>query len=203
MEKHDVDGIDYDWEYPQMPGEWNAYDELILATKKAINGRELSVALWPYGVSLSDEAKSVLDTVNIMAYDQFDDRGDNSSIFGMGRDVIDYFMGKGFSKEQLRLGIPFYGRTADEYGIWTQFDSDKYGKWTNADYDFTYTNADNETVSSTLFFNGYAMVRDKTALAISADLGGIMIFSSNSDDAATSTYSLHKAVKEVIDQRFA
>lgn len=200
VEKHDVDGIDYDWEYPQLPSEWAAYDKLLVATKQAINGRDLSVALWPYGVNLSLEAYSVIDYVNIMAYDQFDNRGDNSSIYKMGKKTIEYFLNKGFTKEQLRLGVPFYGRTADKYGIWTNFDQ-TYGKWGNVKENFQYTNNEGKTVTSTLFTNGYAMVRDKTALAIAMDLGGLMIFSTNCDDKATAEYSLHNAVAEVINQR--
>lgn len=200
VEKHNVDGIDYDWEYPQLPSEWAAYDKLLIATKEAINGRELSVALWPYGINMSKEARSVIDTVNMMTYDQFDERGDNSPIYEMGAKAIEYFLDKGFTKNQLRLGIPFYGRTADKYAIWTRFD-ETFGKWDNVKYDFEYVNADNEKVKSTLYANGYAMVRDKTALALANDLGGIMIFSTNSDDDATAQYSLHKAVAEVIEQR--
>lgn len=198
--KHHVDGIDYDWEYPQLPHQWAAYDRLLIATKEAINGRQLSVALWPYGVNLSQDAQAVVDTVNIMAYDQFDERGDNSPIYEMGAQAIEYFLKKGFTKQQLRLGIPFYGRTADRYGIWTQFDQ-SFGKWDNYQEGFTYTNADGQQVTSTLFINGYAMVRDKTALALANDLGGIMIFSTNSDDVATAEYTLHKAVEEVLNQR--
>lgn len=102
-----------------------------------------------------------IDNVNMMAYDQFDERGDHSPIFEMGADATKHFLRLGFSKEQLCLGIPFYGRTAD----------------------------------------GYAMVRDKTALALRYDLGGIMIFSSTADITYDSEYVLHRAVTEVLDQR--
>lgn len=197
-----VDGIDYDWEYPQLPHEWNAYSKLIVATKDAIGGRDLSVALWPYGVMLSKEARASIDTVNIMSYDQFDKRGDHSSIFEMGLDAVTYFSKLGFSNNQLNLGIPFYGRTADGYAIWPSYDSD-YGKWTNYRENFKYTDADGAEQTSTVFLNGYAMVRDKTALALQMDLGGIMIFSSTVDIDYHNEFALHKAVKEVLDQRIA
>ncbi len=202
VEETGIDGIDYDWEYPQLPHEWNAYSKLLIASKAAIQGHDLSVALWPYGVMLSREARACIDNVNIMAYDQFDERGDHSSIFEMGADTIEYFLKLGFSKEQLCLGIPFYGRTADEYGIWPSYD-EEYGKWTNYRENFTYTDADGAEHTSTVFLNGYAMVRDKTALALQYDLGGIMIFSSTVDIPYGSEYALHKAVEEVLDQRLS
>lgn len=200
VEETGIDGIDYDWEYPQLPHEWNAYSKLLIASKAAIQGRDLSVALWPYGVMLSKEARACIDNVNMMAYDQFDERGDHSPIFEMGADAIEYFLGLGFSKEQLCLGIPFYGRTADEYAIWPSYDED-YGKWTNYRENFTYTDSNGTEHISTVFLNGYAMVRDKTALALQHDLGGIMIFSSTVDISYDSEYALHRAVTEVLDHR--
>lgn len=195
-----VDGVDFDWEYPQLPHEWSAYGKLLIATKQTLNGGDVSVALWPYGVNLSKEARACIDNVNIMAYDQFDERGDQSSIYEMGQKTIDYFLDLGFSKEQLCLGIPFYGRTADEYAIWPSYDED-YGKWGNYRENFEYQDAEGVTQTSTVYLNGYAMVRDKTALALYNDLGGIMIFNSNCDISYNSEYALHRAVNEVMEQR--
>lgn len=196
-----LDGVDYDWEIPQLPWEWNTYDRLIIDTKKVINGAEVSVALWPYKNRLSKEARASIDTVNIMAYDQFDKRyGDHSSIYETGLEAMEYFLSLGFSKLQLRLGIPFYGRTSDEYNIWPSYNT-SYGKWGNVTENFTYTNNKNEQKTSTIYLNGYAMVRDKTALALAYDLGGIMIFRSETDIGFTNQFSLHKAVAETINQR--
>lgn len=193
------DGIDYDWEYPQLAWEWDAYGELMIATKSVINGRQLSVALWPYGVNLSKKARAAIDKVNIMAYDQFDKRGDHSSIYECGLDVIEYFIGLGFSKSQLLLGIPFYGRTVDKAAQWPLYE-ESYGKWSNYKESYDYTD-EKGTHNSAIYLNGYAMVRDKTALAIAYDLAGIMIFSFNCDTKYSYEYSLHKAVEFVVHQR--
>ena len=200
VEETGIDGIDYDWEYPQPPHEWTAYSNILIASKEAIAGRDLSVALWPYGVRLSKRARACIDNVNIMAYDQFDERGDQSSIYEMGLKTINYFLNLGFSKEQLRLEIPFYGRTADKYAIWPSYDED-YGKWNNYRENFEYTDSNGNKQVSTVYLNGYAMVRDKTALALQEDLGGIMIFNSSCDISYESRYALHRAVNEVIEQR--
>ena len=195
-----IDGVDYDWEYPQLPHEWHAYNKLLIESKDAIGDKDLSVALWPYKIKLSKEARECIDNVNIMAYDQFDERGDHSSIYEAGLEAIGYFEDLGFDKEQLCLGIPFYGRTADKYAIWPLYDED-YGKWDNYRENFTYTDEDGNEHTSTVYLNGYAMVRDKTALSLESGIGGIMIFHSLCDVSYKNEYSLHKAVKEVLDTR--
>lgn len=118
----------------------------------------------------------------------------------MGLNAINHFKRLGFSNEQICLGIPFYGRTADKYAIWPLYDED-YGKWDNYRENFSYTDSNGNTQTSTVYLNGYAMVRDKTALALQADIGAIMIFHSGCDISYENDYSLHKAVKEILDQR--
>lgn len=100
----------------------------------------------------------------------------------------------------MRLESPFYGRTADKYAIWPSYDED-YGKWNNYRENFEYTDSNGNKQSSTVYLNGYAMVRDKTALTLQEDLGGIMIFNSSCDISYESRYALHRAVNEVIEQR--
>lgn len=201
VEQLDVDGIDYDWEYPQLPSEWSAYSQLLIQTKAAINGRQLSVALWPYGVNLSKQARQCIDVVNAMAYDQFDNRNDHSSIYNCGLKTIEYFSSLGFSNNQILLGIPFYGRTTDRRSYWPSYD-ESYGKWDNFKPDYHYVDYDAITeFDSSVYLNGYAMVRDKTALAIASDIGGIMIFRFCSDLPYSYEYSLHRAVHSTITQR--
>ncbi|MEG2541288.1 MAG: hypothetical protein RSB59_05930, partial [Clostridia bacterium] len=83
--------------------------------------------------------------------------------------------------------------------------NDKLGKWGNIVEDYAYfeEQADStvESYACDAYFNGYAMVRDKTLTAVDMNLGGVMIFRAKYDTAYTYEFSLHKAVKEVIDNR--
>lgn len=195
------DGIDYDWEYPQLAWEWSAYNKILIATKGVIKGRQLSVALWPYGVGLSKEAKACIDRVNAMAYDQFDERGDHSSIYECGVGAIEYFMNKGFSKNQILLGLPFYGRTTDKAAQWPSYDK-SYGKWENYLAEYTYTDKDG-TYNSSVYVNSYATIRDKVALSIAYNIGGIMIWHFGAGLEYSYEYSLDKAVEFTLQQRLA
>lgn len=192
-----ADGIDYDWEYPQLAWEWSAYNKLILATREVLGEeKQLSVALWPYGVNFSDEAMAAIDTVNGMAYDQFDERGNHSSPYECGLWAINYFMDCGFSREQILLGIPFYGRTTDEAAQWPVY-NESYGKFGNFTPEYTYTDSEGEHTSS-IYLNGYAQVRDKTVLAAAMDIGGIMIYELGCDMPYSYEYSLIKAVEDSV-----
>lgn len=194
------DGIDYDWEYPQLAWEWDAFNKLLIATKGAINGRELSVALWPYGVNLSKEAMACIDRVNAMAYDQFDERGDHSSIYECGLGVIEYFIKCGFSKDQILLGLPFYGRTTDKAAQWPSYE-ESYGKWGNYMENYTYTDKDGNNQNSSVYVNSYAAIRDKVALTIAFDIGGIMIWHFGEGGKYSYEYSHHKALEFILEQR--
>lgn len=196
-----ADGVDYDWEYPQLPHEWDAYDKILIGTKKAIGGRQLSVALWPYGVGLSKEAKACIDKVNAMAYDQFDERGNHSSIYECGLWAIDYFVSKGFAKSQILLGLPFYGRTTDERSYWPNY-TEEYGKFGNFEKDHKYSDDEGEHISD-VYLSGYAEIRDKTALAIAMDISGIMIWHFGTGLDYSYEYSLIRAVEESAVQRLA
>lgn len=202
-EKYDIYGIDYDWEYPSTAYQWKAYSKLLIESTKALekDGRYVSVALAPWGVRLSKEAKLAVHHVNIMSYDIFDDRGDHSSIYNQTENDVQYFLKKGFTAKQLWLGIPFYGRPGDRGAEWPVY-TDSFGKWGNIDASFSYKK-DGQTITAASYHNGYAMVRDKTAYSILRRLGGVMIFSTNCDAPYTDKYSLHEAIEWTIGQRIA
>lgn len=110
VEKYNLYGIDYDWEYPQKSSQWKAYSLMICESAKKF---KVSVALPPWGIHLSKSAVKSIEHVNVMAYDLFDDRGDHSNIQWGTVDSTKNLLSVGFEKEQILLGIPTYGRTVD------------------------------------------------------------------------------------------
>ncbi len=199
--KYGLEGIDFDWEYPGTKSQWHAYSLLIEKTGKSLAtvGKKVSVALPPWGVGLSGEAIKTLSCVNLMCYDLFDSRGDHSSAYVAGAKALEYMTEQGYPQEKIYMGIPFYGRPNDSAALWPVY-SDSFGKWSNFNESFEYQK-DGQTIKAPSYHNGFAMVRDKTAEAVALGFSGIMIFESKCDTPYTYMYSLHKAVKEILDQR--
>jgi len=199
--KYGLEGIDFDWEYPSTQNQWNAYSLLVEKTseKLATAGKKVSVALAPWGVGFSREAINALGCVNLMCYDLFDTRGDHSSIYTAGAKAFEYMIDQGYPKDKIYMGIPFYGRPSDGGALWPVY-SESFGKWGNINENFEYQK-DGQTIKAPSYHNGFAMARDKTAEAVALGFSGIMIFESKCDTPYTYQYSLHKAVKEILDQR--
>ena len=204
VEKYQLYGIDYDWEYPQSGKQWKAYDLIVEDTAKFT---KVSVALPPWRIKFSESAKKCIENVNVMAYDLFDERGDHSNYYNAGYEAILKVRDFGFDDEQILIGIPTYARTTDKSEFaWptVRDDGKELGKWGKIVKDYAYT--DSNTGEEKLcdgYLNSYAEVRDKTVTAIDEGIGGVMIFRAFCDSPYTEEFSLHRGIKEAIDERTA
>ncbi len=210
--KYGLEGIDFDWEYPATKSHWRAYSLLVekVGAKLATANKKVSVALAPWGVGFSKKAIRALSHVNLMCYDLFDNRGDHSSIYSAGTKALQYMVDQKYPKEKIYMGIPFYGRAAPGSGYeWPNYntpyiretDTSSFGKFGNKLYRYDYDEDGNIVKEHLAYLDGFAETRDKTATAVALGYSGIMIYESKCDTPYTYQYSLHKAVKEILDQR--
>lgn len=203
VEKYNMDGLDYDWEYPTTGAQWKAYGQLVSDTAQYTS---VSVALPTWGIQFSKSVIEKIDFVNLMTYDLFDNRGDHSNIYIGGLDGVSKLIRQGFAPNQICLGLPSYGRTVDgSANAWPEAKNyqDELGKWGNIIQDFEYTDkVDGIEVkkTNTAYVNGYAISRDKTLLAMQMQLGGIMIFRARCDSPYTYEYSMHRAIGDTLSQ---
>lgn len=198
-----IDGIDFDWEYPNGVTEWKYYGDLIMRVSEAIDStgkdKYISLALSADNVRLTQEQIDAVDFVQMMAYDRFDINDGNHSSFRSGAySSMRYFVNIGFKPSQLVLGTPLYGRPNTWDTIWTNYgygsevwstqDKAPYTYWDNVQWlYFDGKNTDGEqydgSVLTQVWVNGAALIADKTAYVIEQGFAGIMLWRESTDFA--------------------
>lgn len=112
-QEHGLNGMDFDWEFPQNNDEFENYIALLTEVKAAFaeRGLTVSVALSADNASTMDLARfAVVDRIHVMSYD----RGNYHSTYNIAVEDLNTFTINGIPKKQLLLGVPFYGRTIAE-----------------------------------------------------------------------------------------
>ncbi len=176
-----LDGVDYDWEFPENRQEKEAYSQLIVETKKVLSadGGLVTVALSPFQY-LDADAYEALDRIHVMAYDQ---RPQHSTM-AQAQAAVRKFMRAGVPLHKICLGLPFYGRKVDQWDAVSVY----------ADIVRDYAPAPQTNEAGGFYFNGIDMVRDKTRFARDNKLAGIMIWEIGQDTGDNT--SLLRAIHE-------
>lgn len=182
--KNNCGGADFDWEYPANQKEWNLYSEFIVALHKELakHGKQLSIADSPWAMKFSKEAIECIDQLQIMAYDLFDQNGDQNSYVGAVDSAVRSALNRGFKLEQINLGISFYGRPTDVSGVWINYNDPR-----NKQDKFM-------MFEQNSWFNTPTTVHDKTVYAILKGIGGIMIFAQDEDLPMDNPLSLTQSI---------
>ncbi|HAZ23579.1 MAG TPA: glycoside hydrolase [Algoriphagus sp.] len=151
LKKHQLDGLDFDWEYPGLPGDNNPYraedkDNFVAMLKSfrsaldslgELDNKHYLMTIASGGfrkyleVNNMAEAQKYLDFINIMAYDFYtagdEITGHHANLYPNGskgmsaQTAVNEHIEFGIPAEKLVLGVPFYGR------MWKGVDSEDNG----------------------------------------------------------------------------
>lgn len=183
VKKFDLDGIDIDVEGDVDKDLWNHYDEWMASLRELCNDNGLlfttACAKW-YASYISDETLKLFDLVNIMVYDNTDEK--NHASMEYAKNSLDYFESRGIKREKLILGVPFYARTPD------------FGYMSYQDIISADESAYNRDHYGEYGYNGKEMIEAKCELA--GDYGGIMIWELGED--ASEPFSLLDIIGEKV-----
>ncbi len=193
-EQENLDGIDIDFEHPRTTEDARYLAEFSKELSEQLKplGKELSIAVNAKVHSVTGtEIHSVVfesamfgyfDHVNLMAYDgQWDGEYNaaNLSPFSYSANIVNYwtslFDSHGFSREKLVLGVPLYAQPEDPSAKQISYE---------ALLDHALENAGKDQVNingTTYYYNGHSTLKKKTDLALSEQLGGMMLWEEGLD----------------------
>ena len=203
-DKYGFYGIDIDYEFPTKNTEnpdlaWANYNKFIRCVGKALHakGYKFSAALPPWGSVIEPETVQYIDRVNSMVYDSRDVRGNHSPYANVIRS-INYYLDLGFNRSQIIVGIPFYEHKTEDNTSGMTYEwvvnrwRDAIQPWTNIAY----------SGSSTHYFNGPVMVRDKVFYCMQQGIGGVFCWVMGADVPDSDPRSLSLTVENTI-KRFS
>jgi GH18 family chitinase len=211
--EHCLDGVDIDWEHWTGSAtntvnmtESGALLEIVKNLKNEIEPFGLGISIDVYasdwgGKHILDEVEDHVDHVQIMAYDfsgPWSDPGPHSSYeqaIGSGADVgstgLAYWVNyRGFSKDKIFLGVPFYGRDFDNQGGAGITYSNILDMYPDA---WQFDQVDN------IYYNGLATMERKAQYVKEQDYPGVMIWELAQDHYDADSLSLLHTLDQVLN----
>lgn len=196
VEKYGFDGYDMDYEFPNSKKEWKLFNSFLRQLDSAIPDKIISLAIAPWDLQFDDDVIEIIDRAEVMLYDMFTAHGYHAT-FPVSVNGINKMLEGGFKAEQLDFGVPFYSRPTDRHAYWGDYSQyeNKLDRFTNLFY-YNGFDHDGAPMTAPQYLNSAQMIADKTAFAIDAGLGGIMIWHMTCDLPYDNEFSLFKSIND-------
>jgi len=190
LRKYKLDGLDVDIEGPAINSDYGAFVRQ-LADSLRPKGLLLTAAVGWGAENIPNTVLPLFDYITLMAYDYTGNwdpsRPGQHSPYWYADKMIGDWLARGVKKENLCLGLPFYG-----YGFHKSLGSYSFEKILT-----TYPDAwKTDQVGDTIYFNGKSTIWKKTKLAL-VKTSGVMVWELSQD--AKGENSLLKVIKQTVD----
>ncbi|MBL7966523.1 MAG: T9SS type A sorting domain-containing protein [Prolixibacteraceae bacterium] len=190
LKNYKLDGLDVDIEGPAINSDYGAFVRQ-LADSLRPKGLLLTAAVGWGAENIPNTVLPLFDYITLMAYDYTGNwdpsRPGQHSPYWYADKMIRDWLARGVKKENLCLGLPFYG-----YGFYKSLGSYSYEKILT-----TYPDAwKTDQVGDTIYYNGKSTIWKKTKLAL-GKTSGVMVWELSQD--AKGENSLLKVIKQTVD----
>lgn len=190
LSTYQLDGLDVDEEGPAINANYGAFIQQLADSLKP-KGYLLTTAVGWGRENIENATLPLFDYITLMAYDNTGDWNQNRpgqhSPYWFAEEMIDDYIARGVKKENLCLGLPFYG-----YGFYKSAGSYNYKTILEKFPDAWQA----DQVGDTIYYNGINTIRKKTKLAL-AETSGVMIWELSNE--VTGQRSLLKVIKATVD----
>ena len=203
LNEYNLDGVDFDYEYPYKRNEYKLFEDFLFAVHDAIGDRLLSTALGAWNIKMSKKAIDILDQVNLMTYDIFDSHGYHGAFSSCMLRDLDTTIGKNIPAEKINVGVPFYSRPLNKAGFWGDYfrfynEGLIKSRYTNLIENYPAIDSGGNKITEHEYLNGYQMIQDKMAFIIDSPVAGIMMWHYHCDIDYSNDLSLFRAISETL-----
>ncbi len=183
LDKHQLDGIDIDWEYPDNHSQWNNFTTFMAKLKIGLfaKGYTVSAAVSAFYKSPTPAFMQVVDYVNFMTYDAQREH----STFELFKSDIQWARNQGLMNSKIVGGLPFYGMILEgktSQGV-SRWDTQRGYAYVLSQFPkiASSENYYQDPQHGRAYFNGQDMIRQKCKYAKKQKIGGVMVWTFDND----------------------